>query len=102
MTKPIVYELKTSQSQEIVRLHNQGHKILCPVCHSELLVLETLEEAAQQYTGRPGIFCPVSENHVAVFFWLNEPREKVWNKFRQWKEQQEQNKAAQLKNQAQV
>ena len=102
MTKPIVYDVETSQSQEILRLHHQGHQILCPVCHSELLVLETLEEAAEQYTGRPGIFCPQSENHVAVFFWLNEPRGKIWSKFQQWKEEQEHSQAAQLKNQAQL
>lgn len=99
MTKPIVYDVETSRASEIIKLHEQGHQILCPVCHSELLVLTTLEEAAQQYTGRPGIFCPVSEEHVAVFFWLSEPKKKVWSQFKQWKEEQEQNEVEKLKEQ---
>jgi hypothetical protein len=75
----ITYDRKQHTSQDIVKLHKQGFDVLCPVCHSKLIFITSLEEAKGKAPGHPGIFCPNSPDHVYTTFTMN--RRDFWKRF---------------------
>ena len=80
----ITFKRGKTSVDEILKWHQEGYTVVCPLCKSKLLFLDTYEKAAK-HNGRPGIFCPKNDNHYATYLWLSEPRRRVWNKFKQWK-----------------
>ena len=79
MSKAVVYDRKNQTSQDIIRIHKQGFDVLCPVCQSKLIFITSLEEAKGKAPGHPGIFCPISNNHVYTTF--NMGSKEMWRRF---------------------
>jgi RNase P subunit RPR2 len=80
MSREHVYNIKTDNTAQILELHNQGYKILCPKCKSELLVVPD-KEAAIRHQTRPGIYCTVNQNHICQWFVLASERRKFWDTY---------------------
>lgn len=78
----LIYGTDTDDLEKILEVHAQGGMILCPVCNSELLVLNTWEAAAK-HKKAPGIHCPISESHVHTTFLLADRHDEVWHRFEQ-------------------
>lgn len=74
------YDDATNNTDEVVKLHSKGVKVVCYKCGTELLVLPDRESAAK-HQKRPGIYCPVSEEHVCVWFGLISSRNKFWQEY---------------------
>jgi hypothetical protein len=86
MDEFIYYNPSSDDSQKVIDLSHQGTRILCYKCKSELQVVSNWE-AAKKFQKRPGIYCPVSEKHVCVWFHLADERERVWERFNQLQEE---------------
>lgn len=81
MNKTIIYNLEKYGLAKIYQLHENGYKVLCPVCNSELLFLKESQSDGK----RPGIYCPVRENHVGIS--LITGRQKLWDKLDRMEEE---------------
>lgn len=72
-----IYKIeKNYDYRSLCELHNQGYKLICHRCDSELLVALNLEEAANLKIN-PGIYCPRDHNHVNIHIYLREMRERM-------------------------
>jgi hypothetical protein len=76
----IIYGTDTDDLEEILGVHQQGGKVLCPICNSDLLVIDSWESASP-YQKRPGVYCLVSEDHVHSTFLLADRHDEVWRRF---------------------
>jgi hypothetical protein len=79
MSDSITYNSEKYSSGDIIRLNGEGIKVLCPICHSELLVI-TSKELVTKYQKPQGIFCPKNNNHVWIKFILTEERNQFWER----------------------
>jgi hypothetical protein len=59
------YDGSVDKLREAVECHKQGGHVLCDTCGSELVFVLTPESTAK-HQAHPGIYCPVSSNHVSV------------------------------------
>ncbi|BAS54380.1 hypothetical protein NIES2135_03670 [Leptolyngbya boryana NIES-2135] len=76
----IIYKTNTDDLEEILEVHQQGGKILCPLCNSDLLILDSYASASA-HQKRPGIYCPTSDEHVNCTFLLADRHDEVWRRF---------------------
>jgi hypothetical protein len=58
-----VYDGSPESLAKVSELYPTGTKILCPVCHAELIVALDIA-AANKYKVHPGIYCPVNTKHM--------------------------------------
>ncbi|WP_392530138.1 hypothetical protein [Nostoc sp. C117] len=79
MDKSFVY-VRGSNISEVVDMHSQGVKILCPVCMSELLIIPDGDMASKHHMA-PGVYCPVSKQHVHIKLFLS--RKNVWKRVKE-------------------
>jgi hypothetical protein len=84
----IIYQTETKDIEKILDVHRQGGKILCPVCNSDLLILDTWESATI-HKKHPGIYCLTDEKHVFSLFHLADRHDEVWRRLEQWKAEHE-------------
>ena len=64
---------------ELVKFHENGGRIMCSVCNTELsVVLDGTVEASCH----PGIYCEENREHVSVLFEIRSPDfEEFWDQF---------------------
>ena len=65
---------------DIERLRKEDKYPLCPVCHSELTVVLSTEEA-QQKKEPPGIRCPNDRRHYESVVYLASAKRDLWAEF---------------------
>jgi hypothetical protein len=83
-----IYKPLECETQSVLDLHYQGTKIVCYECNAELLIIPNWEsEAVKKYQRRPGIYCPVNENHVCVWFHLDDKSKELWRRFHERREE---------------
>lgn len=73
MTDPIIFDNSREMLGKLIELHPKGVKFLCPVCHSELDVVLSWDEA-RSVGKHPGIYCP-SQQPSHVYRMFNIPRD---------------------------
>jgi hypothetical protein len=73
--KTIKYDLNMDLS-EMQELIDQGVKIICHRCGAQLITALDAKSARQQGV-HPGIYCPVSQTHVAELIELAESHQAM-------------------------
>ncbi|HBE16480.1 MAG TPA: hypothetical protein DEG17_15420 [Cyanobacteria bacterium UBA11149] len=82
------YDGTPENSQKAMELYAQGVRLLCHKCNAEVLVLNNWDSASK-YNKRPGIYCPVNEKHICVWFITSERREEFWRRFYEFQKERE-------------
>ena len=65
MEKPIVKYKNGTGINSVCELIDNGYKVVCPICNSELIIALD-KESAKKYKTHPGVFCPQSSKHVMI------------------------------------
>lgn len=72
--KNISFKRDKTDASDILRWHDEGYNVLCPICKSKLLIAKTAEEAGEN---SPGIFCPQNKMHIGIYF-EGGGRKRMW------------------------
>ena len=54
---------RSENLQQALDIKAKGGHVLCHICYAELLIFSDNQTAAQKQLS-PGIYCPVSEQHI--------------------------------------
>ncbi|MGL6344635.1 MAG: hypothetical protein ACRC80_36485 [Waterburya sp.] len=72
MSKVISFKRGKTEHQEILRLHNDGYTVICPLCKSELVFQKS------------GVWCPKNPNHYSVHDYPGDVARKNWERTRKY------------------
>ncbi|MDZ7969667.1 MAG: hypothetical protein RM368_32790, partial [Nostoc sp. DedSLP03] len=59
------YDEQIHSTSRAFELYSQGIRFYCPICNSEILVLEDYKSSSK-YHKHPGIYCSLNEQHVNI------------------------------------
>src|SRR5690349_1755000 len=68
----LTYDGSSAKLEGVLERHRAGEPLHCATCGAELLVALTHADA-ERLNISPGVFCPASIKHVAVFCVLRAP-----------------------------
>jgi hypothetical protein len=81
----IIYDPELIELSQALELHERGVRLLCPVCHDELLIIDTKKLSAQHQKSQ-GIYCQNNEQHYYARFVMENERAEFWRKFEELRE----------------
>lgn len=81
MNKIYKVDGRNADYKELLKLHEQGYKLICDKCNSELIVAVTQEEA-NNLGVVPGIYCPLDSKHLHIHVYLKDVRDKIREKLK--------------------
>jgi len=62
--------------QKIIELSENGHVLICPICHEPLKIVLSRNESLH-----PGIYCQKDKSHVEMLIEMR-PSNAFWNQFK--------------------
>ncbi|MBZ8182375.1 hypothetical protein [Oscillatoria salina] len=81
-----IYDGENESLQKILELSEEKVKIICHKCKNELLILHNWRDSLK-YNKRPGIYWPINEKHLCIWFIMSDRREELWRRFYQRQEE---------------
>jgi uncharacterized protein YbaR (Trm112 family) len=88
----IVYDPDVTGLTEVLDLYQKGVRILCPVCHKDLLIIDT-NELAIRHRKNQGIYCTTDPKHHYERWILKDRHQEFWCRFEERMQQHKQTSA---------